>query len=82
MFAEIVVARGYYTHGTATTRRLVSLAEGALVVLDTLIPDAGANGWTAGPSFAVVNGPNTPGTAGATMRPNRTEGGPYWQAQP
>jgi hypothetical protein len=40
---------GYFTPGTKLTRRIVQLDDGTLVVHDTLLPDADADGRNAGP---------------------------------
>lgn len=56
LYSEIVVDRGYFTSGTQTTRQVIALAEGAVLVIDTVTADEIADGWTAGPSFMVVTG--------------------------
>ena len=48
LYSTIAVARGYFTSGTGTTRQIVALAEGPLVVVDELRPDANADGFRAG----------------------------------
>lgn len=45
LYSEIVIDRGYFTSGTHTTRQVLALAEGPVIVLDTLTPDSYADGW-------------------------------------
>ena len=51
LFSTIEVERGYFTSNSGTTRQIVALSEGALVIVDSLRPDANANGWVGGPSW-------------------------------
>merc|ERR1712159_321854 len=80
LYSEVSVDRGYFTSGTSTTRRIVALSEGPLVVLDTLHPDVHANGWSGGPSWAVVTGLGIGDQRWPAewARPNLTEVGPSW----
>ena len=36
LYSEIIVDRGYFTTGTRTTRQVLALAEGPVIVLDSL----------------------------------------------
>ena len=36
LYSEIIVDRGYFTTGTRTTRQVLGLAEGPVIVLDSL----------------------------------------------
>ncbi|MDR0901221.1 MAG: MBG domain-containing protein, partial [Opitutaceae bacterium] len=47
---------GYFTLGTKLDRRMVQLDDGTLVVLDTLLPDADADGRNAGPVWQLDAG--------------------------
>jgi hypothetical protein len=39
LYSEIVVDRGYFTSGTKTSRQILALAEGPVLVLDSLTAD-------------------------------------------
>jgi hypothetical protein len=56
MYSRVKVSRGYFTSGTSTTRQIIALREGPLLVVDRLLPDAAAEGWVGGPSWAVTTG--------------------------
>ena len=45
LYSTIEVDRGYFTSNTGTTRQIIVLEEGPLVVVDTLLPDANAERW-------------------------------------
>jgi hypothetical protein len=51
LYSTVAVAQGYFTSGSGTTRQIIALAEGSLVVIDSLRPDANADGWQGGPSW-------------------------------
>eukprot|EP00035_Acanthoeca_spectabilis_P034364 m.28697 g.28697 ORF g.28697 m.28697 type:complete len:527 (-) comp6584_c0_seq1:1494-3074(-) len=54
--STIVIDRGYFTEGTATARQVVALAEGPVIVIDTVMPDDVSTGWSGGPSWSVIAG--------------------------
>ena len=56
LYSTIAVSRGYFTSGTGTTRQIVALAEGPLVVVDSLLPDEHAHGWVGGPAWSISVG--------------------------
>ena len=56
LYSEIKVARGYFTSDTGTTRQVIALKEGPVVVVDTVLPGEHADGWLGGPSWSVSAG--------------------------
>jgi pectate lyase len=59
---------GYFTVKTKLTRRMVQLDDGTLVVMDTVLPDADADGRLCGPVWQLTTStaPAAIGTDGAT----------------
>jgi hypothetical protein len=83
LYSEISVDRGYFTSGTRTDRQVLALAEGPVLVLDSLTPDQYAHGWVGGPSWMVVTGVDSSALhynrwPQAWQRPNVTARGQYW----
>ena len=81
LYSEISVDRGYFTSGTRTDRQVLALAEGPVIVLDSLTPDQ--HGWIGGPSWMVVTGVDSSALhynrwPQAWQRPNITARGQYW----
>ena len=75
--------RGYFTSGTRNTRQVLALAEGPVIVLDSLRPDQHAHGWIGGPSWMVVTGVDSSAVHDkrwpmAWQRPNVTARGEFW----
>eukprot|EP01047_Picozoa_sp_COSAG01_P045184 COSAG01_NODE_4144_length_5300_cov_3.103057_2_plen_532_part_00 len=83
LYSEIVVGRGYFTSGTKTSRQILALAEGPVLVLDSLTADEHADGWIGGPSWMVVTGVDAQALHYrrwplAWQRPNITAQGNSW----
>jgi hypothetical protein len=58
LFSTVDVERGYFTSNTGTTRQIAALSEDPLVIVDSLRPDANADGWVGGPSWDMSVGNN------------------------
>ena len=79
----LVVKRGFYTQRTGTTRQVYALREGPVIVVDTVVADADADGFVGGPSWAVVTGADLNDVKqkkwkAAWARVNRTVSGKRW----
>ena len=82
----IVIGRGFHDQHSSTTRQVFALAEGPVVVIDTVTLSKLAGGFTGGPSWAVVAGGDTSGEIHHKewpawwSRPNMTGNGTRWVA--
>eukprot|EP00040_Diaphanoeca_grandis_P017451 m.91022 g.91022 ORF g.91022 m.91022 type:complete len:980 (+) comp26441_c1_seq2:222-3161(+) len=70
LYSIIEVSRGFFTSSTATTRQTLALAEGYLVVVDSVGVDDVSRGWLGGPSWQITTGNNAPSLIHARKWPS------------